>query len=119
MKNFEEIGEIKDNIKEVTDEEMTQNEFQQILLIKILIDSYFNIVKLNIGDSVPKAIMRNLVNNSRENLQRILISKIYNNETVHELLLDENPEIRNRRKECADLKKSLSEAFEILKDVIA
>lgn len=116
---FEEIGKEKNNLRNLLNEEMTPKELEQILLIKILVDSYFRIVKLNISDSVPKAIMRNLVNKSRENLQRILTSRMYNNQEIYELILDEDPDVRLKRKNCLELRKSLASAHEILKVVIA
>ena len=119
VKKFEEVGNGKDgNLKNVLDEEMTPKEQQEILLIKILIDNYFAIVKMNVGDSVPKAIMRNLVNKTREMMPRVLTSRMYNNEQLYEMLLDEDPQVKARRKYCGELKLCLAQAFDILKDVI-
>ena len=54
---------------------------QLTLLIRIfserLIKSYFLIVRKNIQDSVPKAIMHFLVNYVQDNLQSELVSHLY------------------------------------------
>jgi dynamin 1-like protein len=55
--------------------------------IETLIYSYFDIVRKNIQDSVPKAIMFLLVNNIKENIQShlvlIFIIKILTNEMIY------------------------------------
>lgn len=55
-------------------------------MIKDLIVSYFNLVKKNICDSVPKTIISFLVNQSKNLCERELIGKLYNNEIADELL---------------------------------
>jgi replication fork clamp-binding protein CrfC len=114
---FEEIGSQK-KINSILDEEMTEKELEQNILIKILIGSYLEIAKLNISDSVPKAIMKNFVNNFKESLPRILTNRIYGNQEFYEVYLDEDPFIKNRRKDCIDRREALSKAYEILKIVI-
>ena len=43
---------------------------------ELLINSYFNIVKREMIDMVPKAITLTLVNHSKENLQRELLQEL-------------------------------------------
>ena len=47
-------------------------------LIKKLIVSYYDTVRKQMNDSVPKTIMAFLVNKSKNNSQRVLVQKIYN-----------------------------------------
>ena len=67
-----------------------------------LIKSYFIIVRKNIQDSVPKAIMHFLVNYVKDNLQSELVSKLYKKEEI-DVLLDESEHIAARRKEAQEM----------------
>lgn len=115
---FEEIGDKEQKFMKIIEEEMTTKELEQNLLIKILIESYFRIAKSNIGDSVPKSIMRNMVNYSRENLQRILMNRLYGNKEIYDNVLDEEPTSKARRMNLHELRNCLTNALEIVKDVI-
>lgn len=46
-------------------------------MIKRLITSYFNVVKKNVNDSVPKTIVTFLVNYCKKSCQNILVSGLY------------------------------------------
>jgi dynamin 1-like protein len=46
-------------------------------MIKRLIVSYFNVVKKNINDSVPKTIVTFLVNHCRNSCEKILVNNLY------------------------------------------
>ncbi|KAF9020583.1 vacuolar protein sorting-associated protein 1 [Haplosporangium bisporale] len=81
--------------------------------IELLISSYFNIVKRTVIDTVPKAIMLNLVNNAREELQRELLQELYKTEVLDELL-KESEFTQNRRKECKKMIEALQKADEIV-----
>lgn len=67
--------------------------------IELLIQSYYNIVKRTMIDMVPKAIMLNLVNHSKEELQRELLTELYKHDVLDDLL-QESDFTRQRRKEC-------------------
>lgn len=60
-------------------------------------------VKKNLQDSVPKAIMHFLVNSIKENLQNRLVSELYREELFSELLKEDESIAREREK----LKQSL------------
>lgn len=64
-----------------------------------LIRSYFLIVRKNIQDSVPKAIMHFLVNYVKDNLQSELVSHLYKPEEIDKLL-EESEQIAARRREA-------------------
>jgi dynamin 1-like protein len=69
-----------------------------------LIKSYFLIVRKNIQDSVPKAIMHFLVNHAKDNLQSELVSHLYKQDQIDNLL-QESSHIGARRKEAAEMLK--------------
>ena len=69
-----------------------------------LIRSYFLIVRKNIQDTVPKAIMHFLVNFVKDNLQSELVSHLYKQEQIDKLL-DESEHIAARRREAAEMLK--------------
>lgn len=46
-------------------------------MIKRLIVSYFNVVKKNINDLVPKTIVTFLVNHCRNSCEKILVNNLY------------------------------------------
>lgn len=67
-----------------------------------LIRSYFLIVKKNIQDTIPKAIMHFLVNFIKDNLQSELVSSLYKKEEL-EFLLEESEHIAQRRNEASEM----------------
>ena len=67
-------------------------------LIKKLIVSYFNVVKKNINDSVPKAIVTFLINESKNSCEKVLVSSLYR-ETDFDDLLVENQSLLKKRDE--------------------
>ena len=75
--------------------------------------SYFNIVKRTAADLVPKAIMLNLVNQSREELQRELLSELYKKEAMEETLKESDTTVQ-RRLECKKMIEALQKADEII-----
>lgn len=94
----------------------TDRETIEINLIKILIKSYFDIIKKNILDAVPKAIMLLLVNEAKKRLQADLVYALYN-ESSFASLLQENPLIAQKRKTCIELLKVLKKSVEIINEV--
>ena len=69
-----------------------------------LIRSYFLIVRKNIQDTVPKAIMHFLVNYVKDQLQSELVSALYKTAThEHDELLDESGHIAQRRKDAQEM----------------
>jgi replication fork clamp-binding protein CrfC len=79
--------------------------------IELLIHSYFNIVKREMIDMVPKAIMLNLVEHSKETLQRELLQELYKPEVLDELL-KESEYVISRRKEVNTMLQALNKAEE-------
>uniref|UniRef100_A0A183E9H3 GED domain-containing protein n=1 Tax=Gongylonema pulchrum TaxID=637853 RepID=A0A183E9H3_9BILA len=81
---------------------LTPREQRDCQIIERLIGRYFMIVRKNIQDTVPKAIMHFLVNYVRDNLQSELVRQLYKHEIIEELLA-ESPVMAQRRKETADM----------------
>ncbi|KAF9921549.1 vacuolar protein sorting-associated protein 1 [Linnemannia zychae] len=95
---------------------LSEREQIETEVIKLLISSYFNIVKRTVIDTVPKAIMLNLVNTAKEELQRELLQELYKTEVLDELL-KESEYTQNRRKECKKMIEALQKADEIVGSV--
>jgi len=95
---------------------ITDREKVEISLVKILIKSYFDIVKKNVLDSVPKAIMLLLVNHVKKKLQAHLVYVLYNENQFNDLLR-ESPHIAQKRKMCIELLKVLKKSLEIVNEV--
>lgn len=95
---------------------LNERENIEVEVIKLLISSYFNIVKRTMIDMVPKAIMYMLVQFSKDEMQRELLEMMYRNNELDELLKESDYTIR-RRKECQQMVESLGRASEIVSQV--
>ncbi|KAK8164698.1 vacuolar dynamin-like GTPase-like protein VpsA [Phyllosticta citrichinensis] len=95
---------------------LSEKEAQEVEVIKLLISSYFGIVRRTMIDMVPKAIMLNLVSYTKEEMQRELLENMYRIEQLDDLLKESEYTVR-RRKECQQMVESLSRAQEIVNQV--
>ncbi|KAI8882415.1 hypothetical protein K501DRAFT_251522 [Backusella circina FSU 941] len=95
---------------------LSERELMETEVIKLLIQSYYNIVKRTMIDMVPKAVMLNLVNHAKEELQRELLSELYKIDVLDDLL-QESDFTRQRRKECKKMIEALQKADEIVGSV--
>lgn len=68
-------------------------------LIQKLIVSYFEIVRKNIKDLIPKSCMHFMVCDAKAKSYNTLVSQLYRPEEIGELL-EEAPEIADKRKSC-------------------
>ncbi|EUC67360.1 vacuolar dynamin-like GTPase, putative [Rhizoctonia solani AG-3 Rhs1AP] len=91
--------------------QLSDRETMETEVIKLLITSYFNIVKREMIDMVPKAISLTLVNHSKENLQRELLQELYKPDVLDELL-KESDYVVSRRKEVVQMLGALNKADE-------
>eukprot|EP01017_Pseudomicrothorax_dubius_P025788 TRINITY_DN2821_c0_g1_i4.p1 TRINITY_DN2821_c0_g1~~TRINITY_DN2821_c0_g1_i4.p1 ORF type:complete len:446 (-),score=129.08 TRINITY_DN2821_c0_g1_i4:133-1470(-) len=88
-----------------------QRERLEMELVKKLLVSYFDVVKKNINDSVPKTIITMLVNNARTMCERELVLSLYKGDALDELLSENAYIVKARettRKQLVSLHKSLS-----------
>lgn len=79
-------------------EQLTDREALETDLIRLLIRSYFNIVRETIADQVPKAIMHLLVNFSKDAVQNRLVSELYKEELFGEMLYEDDGIKQEREK---------------------
>ncbi|VEU20262.1 DEKNAAC101230 [Brettanomyces naardenensis] len=96
--------------------QMTDRETQETEVIKLLIQSYFNIIKKNVADIVPKAVMLKLIQQSKNEIQKVLLESLYNNKDLHSLV-QENDITVARRKECKKMVEVLENASRIVSSV--
>ncbi|RMZ84045.1 hypothetical protein DV737_g1298, partial [Chaetothyriales sp. CBS 132003] len=95
---------------------LSERENQEVEVIKLLINSYFNIVRRTMIDMVPKAIMLTLVQWTKDEMQRELLEQMYRTQELDDLLKESDYTVR-RRKECQQMVDSLSKASEIVSQV--
>jgi len=96
--------------------DVSEKEKFETELIKQLLCSYFNVVRKNMKDMVPKSIIYFLVNSSKENIQNELVSALYKEELFDELL-EENASVSARRKSCQAMIEILRKAHDIINEV--
>lgn len=99
-----------------TDLPPTDRENVEMEVIKSLVESYFAIVRKNFVDHVPKTIMYMLVNHARDTLQNELVSELYRDAEMGQLL-QEAEDIAVRRQTCTEMKDLLGKAMEIVNEV--
>jgi vacuolar protein sorting-associated protein 1 len=83
---------------------------------ELLIHSYFNIVKREMIDMVPKAISLTLVGHAKDDLQRELLQELYKPEVLDDLL-KESEFVVNRRREVIGMVQALNKAEEYVSPV--
>ncbi|XP_074287055.1 dynamin-related protein 3A-like isoform X2 [Silene latifolia] len=97
-------------------EEPTEDEETEILVIRILLQSYFDIVRNKIEDDVPKAIMHFVVNHLKRDLHNSLIQTFYR-EDLFEELLQENFDVKKKRKRAQEMFNVLQKAVQALDEI--
>lgn len=95
---------------------MTEREQMETEVIKLLISSYFNIVKRTVTDLVPKAIMLKLISRLKDEIQKELLQNLYQALDLAELVR-ENEGTVQKRKECQQMVEVLTKASEIISSV--
>lgn len=95
---------------------MSERETMETEVIKLLISSYYNIVKRTVSDVVPKAIMLKLILKSKDLIQKELLEKLYNSPDLADLV-KENELTVQKRKECLKMVEVLRNASEIVSSV--
>ncbi|CUS20604.1 LAQU0S01e10396g1_1 [Lachancea quebecensis] len=96
--------------------QMTERETMETEVIKLLIESYFNIVKRTIADVIPKAVMLKLIVKSKNDIQKMLLEKLYGNQDLADLTKENDITIQ-RRKECHKMTEILRNASDIVSSV--
>ncbi|KAL3814369.1 hypothetical protein ACJIZ3_015637 [Penstemon smallii] len=75
----------------------SDQEATEIITTKLLLRSYYDIVRKNIEDFVPKAIMHFLVNHTKRELHNVFIKRLYR-DNLFEEMLQEPDEVATKRK---------------------
>ncbi|CAI8617970.1 unnamed protein product [Vicia faba] len=88
----------------------------EITVTKLLLRSYYEIVRKNVEDLIPKAIMHFLVNNTKRELHNVFIANLYRDDLFEEMLQEPN-EISVKRKRCRELLRAYQQAFRDLDDL--
>lgn len=86
-------------------------DYSRSLFAELLIHSYYNIVKREIIDMVPKAISLTLVNFAKDNIQKELLQELYKPDVLDDLL-KESDYVVSRRKEVVQMLSALNKAEE-------
>ncbi|KAG4960617.1 hypothetical protein JHK82_037293 [Glycine max] len=97
-------------------ESNSETEAIEITVTKLLLRSYYGIVRKNVEDLIPKAIMHFLVNNTKRELHNVFIKKLYR-DNLFEEMLQEPDEIAVKRKRCRELLRAYQQAFKDLEEL--
>eukprot|EP01105_Mastigella_eilhardi_P006334 TRINITY_DN1794_c0_g1_i1.p1 TRINITY_DN1794_c0_g1~~TRINITY_DN1794_c0_g1_i1.p1 ORF type:complete len:672 (-),score=198.86 TRINITY_DN1794_c0_g1_i1:1220-3235(-) len=95
---------------------ITEKEQSDAELMRTLLQSYFDTVRKNVNDAVPKTIMYFMVNSAKESLHNELINRLFKPDLFDELL-EESHGIAEKRKGCQLLIDALRKAHRIVNEV--
>ncbi|XP_024311649.1 dynamin-related protein 3A isoform X2 [Brachypodium distachyon] len=96
-------------------ENKSNQDLTEIAIVKLLVKSYYDIVRKSIEDAVPKAIMHFLVNHTKRELHNILIRKLYRENLLDEMLR-ETDEVLIRRQRIQETLQVLEQAHRTLEE---
>jgi dynamin 1-like protein len=113
MQRYNEVNDVEVKLN-CNDLQFSEREIMEINIIRNLIVSYFNVVKKNICDVIPKTIVCFLVNKTKEISEYSMVEKLYkSNEDIKKLLMEDNAVIE-KRKEIKDNLSFLKNALLVL-----
>lgn len=97
---------------------VSDQEGVQVEVTRLLVASYFDIVRKNLQDAVPKALMHFMVNAVQRGLQQHLIRKLYREE-LFEAIMEERQDIAAKRAACQEALRALRSAQSTLEGLPA
>ncbi|KAK4254205.1 hypothetical protein QN277_009617 [Acacia crassicarpa] len=97
-------------------ESNSETEVIEIAVTKLLLRSYYDIVRRNVEDFVPKTIMHFLVNNTKRNMHNVFIQKLYR-ESLFEEMLQEPHEVARKRRHCREMLQIYQQALNELNEL--
>lgn len=95
---------------------MTEQESVQVEVTRVLIHSYFDIVRKNVQDLVPKIVMKFMVHHVQTGLQKQLTQVLYR-ENLLESIMREREDIAERRHQCQETIRTLRKALKVLDSI--
>lgn len=93
----------------------TEQDATEVAVVKLLIKSYYDIVRKNSEDAIPKAVMHFLVNHTKRDLHNFLIRKLYRENLLNELMR-ETDEVLMRRQRIQEMLEILEQAHRTLEE---
>ncbi|KAL6650730.1 hypothetical protein ACP70R_009655 [Stipagrostis hirtigluma subsp. patula] len=96
-------------------ENQSEQDATEVAIVKLLIKSYYDIVRKSIEDAIPKAIMHFLVNHTKRELHNFLIRKLYRDNLLNELMR-ETDEVLIRRQRIQETLEVLEQAHRTLEE---
>lgn len=108
---------IEDDISDDGTSSLTEREQLECELIRRLIVSYFDIVREMIQDQVPKAIMCLLVNHCKETIHNRLVTELYKDSIMDELL-QEDETLAQERANCEHLLQTYKKASILVNNIL-
>lgn len=97
-------------------DEMSERERQEMMMIKRLLSAYFDIVRKNLVDLVPKSVMFFMVNTVKDVVQRELVASLYKEDLFTDLL-SEADGLAEKRSNCKEKISALRAALSALQEV--
>ncbi|PKA55240.1 Dynamin-related protein 3A [Apostasia shenzhenica] len=97
-------------------ESQSEQEAVEIAITKLLLKSYYDIVRKNIEDTIPKAIMHFLVNHTKRELHNVFIRKLYR-ENLFDDMLREPDDVAAKRKRIRETLRVLQQAYRTLDEL--
>ena len=94
----------------------TDQEIIQVQVTRVLIQSYFDIVRRNVQDMVPKILMNFMIHHAQRGLQKQLTHVLYR-EDVLDTIMKERDDIAERRAQCHDSMRTIKKALRVLDGV--
>ncbi|GJQ10543.1 hypothetical protein GpartN1_g2828.t1 [Galdieria partita] len=107
---------VPEHIKAGNGRPLNEREHMEIEMIRTLLQSYFDVVRKNLQDYVPKAIMKFLVLKFRDELHSELVTSLYKEDNPEELL-QESSETTEKRKELRKMITILKRASQVINEV--
>jgi replication fork clamp-binding protein CrfC len=89
---------------------------QNVLTLIEYASRYFELIRVQVADLVPKAVVMMLLETSTTKLQNVLVHKICGSELAAQIM-SEDPRITTLRKKCLDLLAALRNAQTLLNEV--
>ncbi len=91
----------------------TEQEIVQVRVTRVLVNSYFDIVRKNVQDMVPKIVMNFMVNHVQKGLQKHLTQVLYREDSL-DGLMREREDIAERRNQCQEAMRAIRKALKVM-----